>query len=264
MIEDTRFRTRRVGDLGAANRKPTAVKPDDRLEVATEIMRSKDFSQLPVMSSDSEVEGMITWKSIGERASTGSPCQFVRECMDGSVNVMSINSPLLDATKDVANGYVLVRGEDGVITGIVTASDFAVQFRQLAEPFLVIEEIEYHLRRLVDGKFCIGELRETVYEGRRRYIHGPDDLNLGAYCRLLEGSEHWKRLGLDTCQEVFLERLCAVRDIRNAVMPLRSQGSRTRIPAETVRFRRVASRLGDMRRQRRACSWDDTAEGISH
>ncbi len=188
-------------------------------------MRKKDFSQLPVMSNDREVDGVISWKSIGEGASTDSPCQFVHECMENPVREIGFNDPLLDATDDVATGYVLVRGEDDVIAGIVTASDFAVQFRQLAEPFLVIEEIEHHLRRLVAGKFCIGELRETVYKGRRRYIHGPDDLSLGAYCRLLEGSEHWKRLGLDTCcQEVFLERLCAVRDIRNAVMHFDPKG----------------------------------------
>ena len=70
---------------------------------------------------------------------------------------------LLDVTEDIANqGYVLVRGEDKVITGIVTASDFAVQFRRLAEPFLVIEEIERYLRRLVDGVFSADEITEAL------------------------------------------------------------------------------------------------------
>ena len=218
MIEDTRFRTRRVGDLDAANRKPTTVRPYDCLEVATKIMRKKDFSQLPVMSNDSEVEGVISWKSIGERASTGSPCRFVRECMENPVREIGFNDPLLDATDDVATGYVLVRGEDDVITGIVTASDFAVQFRKLAEPFLVIEEIEHHLRRLVDGKFSVCELRGVVHGRRRRFIYGPDDLSIDAYRRLLKRPENWERLNLDTCQEVFLERLDSVTDIRNDVM----------------------------------------------
>ena len=222
MIEDTRFRTRRVGDLDAANQKPTTVKSDDCLDVATKIMGQKDFSQLPVMSNDSEVEGVISWKSIGERASTGSPCRFVRECMENPVREIGFNDPLLDATKDVANGYVLVRGEDDVITGIVTASDFAFQFRQLAEPFLVIEEIEHHLRRLVAGKFRIKELRRAARDGKR--VRGPDDLSLGDYPRLLRGPEHWDRLNLNTCQGSFLEQLYSVRNIRNAVMHFNPKG----------------------------------------
>ena len=189
-----------------------------------ENMRSKDFSQLPVMSNDREVDGVITWKSIGERASTGSPCQFVRECMERPAIVVDIDSRLLDATDHIANGYVLVRGEDGVITGIVTASDFAVQFRQLAEPFLVIEEIERHLRRLVGKNFSTNELEESAPKWRKRYVSRPDDLLLGSYYQLLEPPEHWKRLSLDICKRFFLEQLNSATNIRNKVMHFNPRG----------------------------------------
>ena len=181
------------------------------------IMRSKDFSQLPVMRNESEVLGIITWKSIGERVSVSGSGQFVFEYMDPSVKEINISDSLLGATEDVANGYVLVRGEGGLITGIVTASDFAVQFRQLSEPFLVIEEIERHLRILVDGKFCVSELK-NVSGYRAKNVCGLDDLTLGAYCRLLEPPEHWERLDLDTCHKSFLERLESVNKTRNGVM----------------------------------------------
>ena len=170
--EGQRSPTRQIGELPAANRKPTTLRPDDRLEHAMWIMRSKDFSQLPVMLGDSQVKGMITWKSIGERASVSDSGQFVYEYMDLCVKEIHIDAPLLDATEDVANGYVLVRGVDGIVTGIVTASDFAVQFRQLAEPFLVIEEIEYHLRRLIDGKVSVREMKKAVHKGYRKMFAG--------------------------------------------------------------------------------------------
>ena len=217
MNKDQHSAIRRIGELPAANRKPTTVKPDDSLEYATEIMRSKDFSQLPVMSDDNSVEGMITWKTIGERTSIDTSCQFVHECMDRSVKEIDINAPLLDATEDIANGYVLIRGEGGVITGIVTASDFAVQFRQLAEPFLIIEEIERHLRSLVDGKFCVSELK-NVSGYWAKNVCSPDDLTLGAYCPLLESPDRWERLDLSTCQKSFLEQLQSVNKTRNGVM----------------------------------------------
>ena len=184
-------------------------------------MRRKDFSQLPVMRNERDVLGMITWKSIGERVSVSGSGQLVSECMDPCIKedrIININDPLLDATEKIANSYVLVRGEGGVITGIVTASDFAVQFGQLAEPFLVIEEIERHLRRLISGKFSDREMKKTVYKKYRKNVRGPDNLTLGAFSRLLEPSEHWDRLGLDTCHESFLERLESVRKIRNSVM----------------------------------------------
>ncbi len=224
MSESCRLPTRRIGDLDAAKRKPISVKPEDRLEVAMKIMRSRDFSQLPVMSNDREVRGVITWKSIGEGTAPGSPCEFVHECMERPARVIGIDAPLLDATDEIADGYVLVRGKDGMLAGIVTASDFAIQFRRLAEPFLIIEEIELHLRKLVDGKFCPDELRGVVHGRRSRLASGPDDLGLEEFCRLLELSENWKRLGLDICRTPFLKQLKHVKGIRNKIMHFNPEG----------------------------------------
>jgi len=50
-------------------------------------------------------------------------------------------------------GYVLVRDQrDRRITGIVTASDLSLQFQALAEPFLLLREIELHVRQLLGDK----------------------------------------------------------------------------------------------------------------
>ena len=57
--------TVRIGTLEAANRKPTSVKPDNPLKVATTLMQLSDFSQLPVMTGEYNVKGVISWKSIG-------------------------------------------------------------------------------------------------------------------------------------------------------------------------------------------------------
>ena len=204
--EDERVATRLIGELDAAKRKPIRVKPDDPLEVATTIMLLNDFSQLPVMPNKRDVKGMISWKSIGVRASLGAPCEFVRECMERPVKEIGIDAPLLDATEDVAKGYVLVRGEGDVITGIVTASDFADLFKRLAEPFLVIEEIELHLRRLIDAK-KLGIKRD-----------------LSTYCRLLKRPNMWARLGLPFDRDIFVDRLKSVTNIRHDVMHFNLKG----------------------------------------
>ncbi|WP_459162147.1 hypothetical protein ACQ5SK_08415 [Bradyrhizobium japonicum] len=58
----------------------------------------------------------------------------------------------------VTHQYVLVRSEDGRITGIITASDLSEQFQLLAEPFLLLGEIENLLRGLIADRFSTEDL----------------------------------------------------------------------------------------------------------
>jgi predicted transcriptional regulator len=59
--------TYRIGRLEAAKRRPVSVAPDASVERAVTIMLSKDFSQLPVMTSERCVKGVISWSTIGHR-----------------------------------------------------------------------------------------------------------------------------------------------------------------------------------------------------
>lgn len=211
--------TVRVGELVAANHRPISVHPDKPMSVATTLMHFNDYSQLPVMVNTRDVRGVISWKSIGSRLALGRKCQFVRECMDPAKEI-SIGAPLFDAIEDISEyGYILVRGDNREITGIVTSSDVAQQFMQLAGPFLVIGEIEGHLRRLVQSKFAESDFDKlrTRHEGLGD-ISGPDDLTLGDYCQLLQDSERWGRLGLEIDRATFVKHLDSVRSIRNDVM----------------------------------------------
>lgn len=97
---------------------------------------------------------------------------------------------LFDAIGIVAkHGYVLVRGEDRKITGIVTVTDLTDQLGQFAGPFLFLGEIEGHLRNLIHGKFTLDELREA--SKLERPVEGSSDLTFGEFCRLLENADNW-------------------------------------------------------------------------
>lgn len=63
----------------------------------------------------------------------------------------------------VEHQYVLVRAPDRRIGGIVKTTDLSLQFRQLAEPFLLLGEIENHIRRLIDGKYTLDEVRSAMH-----------------------------------------------------------------------------------------------------
>ena len=57
--------------------------------------------------------------------------------------------PFSAITTISSHDYVLVQAGDRSISGIVTANDFNVQFRILAEPFLLVGEIENGVRRML-------------------------------------------------------------------------------------------------------------------
>lgn len=215
--------THRIGMLEAANKRPVSVNPEDPLEKATTIMRIHDYSRLPVMIGEREVKGVISWQSIGRSLSLGQKCEYVRHCMDPAREI-SFNTPLFNVIGGIAeHGYVLVRGEDKVITGIVTSGDISNQFMQLAGPFLLIGEIEGHLRRLAHGKFTVEEMQNASPEGQGN-INGLADLTLGGYCRILQNPEHWGRLNLNIDRKEFVKHLESVRKIRNDIMHFNPDG----------------------------------------
>jgi CBS domain-containing protein len=218
--------TVRIGTLEAANRKPTSVKPDNPLKVATTLMQLSDFSQLPVMTGEYNVKGVISWKSIGTRFSSGRECELVRHCMDPVSREIGIDAPMFDAIEDISqHGYVLVRGLQNNITGIVTASDFAGQFSELAGPFLLIGEIEGYLRSIVHRKFTLGELQKASYGSESGPpIEGSADLTFGGYCRLMQSPNNWKKLRLTIDRGEFVKYMDEVREIRNAVMHFNPDG----------------------------------------
>ena len=214
--------TVRVDSLTAAHTTPVRVAPDDTIVKATTLMRLNDFSQLPVMTTEREVKGVISWRSIGKAHADGGNPEAVRACMEGA-RAIDTKTTLTEAASEVSkHDYVLVRGEDGVITGIVTAADLADQFRQFAHPFLLIGEIEHHLRNLVRGRFTVEEFAEAAEDGKK--VKGPDDLTFGAYCRLLERQESWDKLELKIDRKELIGRLERVRSIRNDVMHFSPDG----------------------------------------
>lgn len=210
--------TYRLARLEAANRPPLAVKPDSTLQHAVTQMMVNDYSQLPVMTGPRDVKGIISWKSIGMRLSLQRPCTTVRDCID-TAHVLRSDDSLFSALELIrSHDYVLVQANDKTICGIVTASDVNVQFLMLAEPFLLVGEIENGMRLLLHGKFTVKELESAKAPGDERAIEALADLSLGEYIRLIEPEDRWKRLRIGVDRAEFVSRLHKVREIRNDVM----------------------------------------------
>ena len=210
----------RVGRLLPPNSRPLSVSPDCTLNEAVTLMLRHNYSQLPVMTNERDVKGIVSWETIGPRlAIRGTPVQFVRECMKSHFEVLSTDLLFRVIGDIVENSYVLVRGEDRTITGILTTTDLSFQFQQLAEPFLLLGEIENHIRSLIDGKFTreeLGSIKDDADDDRT--IESVADLTLGEFIRLLGNPEYWTKSGLRVDRKVFTQELDRVRQIRNDVM----------------------------------------------
>ncbi|MGA2988258.1 MAG: CBS domain-containing protein [Terriglobia bacterium] len=205
--------TFRIGSLPAANKELTTVEQDDDLKKAITKMLLRDYSQLPIMHGERTVKGMISWKSIASRYAIGGECHKVQHCREDA-QVIDANGTLFDAIPTIVkHGYVLVRDQKAnKITGIVTASDLSLQFQQLAEPFLLLREIELHIRQLFQNKVTADDLESLPSSGDSApKPKSISDLSFGGYVRLPQRSEIWAKLSLNIDQASLTTHLEEVR-----------------------------------------------------
>ena len=167
-------------------------------------MLANDFSQLPVMNGR-EVKGIVSWSSIASRLGLGIAAVQARDVMDIHQEI-SADASLFEAIPIIVqHQYVLVRGKDKSIVGIVTASDLSLQFQQLTEPFLLIGEIENHIRKIMDQKYTNEELVSAIDRGDRtdKSIEMISDLTFGEYLRIIENPDRWEKFNLSIDRTIF-------------------------------------------------------------
>jgi predicted transcriptional regulator len=206
--------------LDSANSKPVSVTKNCSIEKAMTLMMTNDFSQLPVMNSDSSksVDGMISWNSIGWARAKGKTVNKVSDCYSKDVTILDYDSPILDSVNTIKDNEVVLVEHQGKITGLLTITDIAEEFFTLAEPFLYLGQIETSLRVLLDDKFTIEELKAVKFGDDEREINSVSDLNFSEYIQLLRTGDNWNRLKLPLDKDEFTKKLDEVREIRNEVM----------------------------------------------
>lgn len=214
---DQKDSTFRIGDLALARKTLVTVGEDDTLERAITLMLQREFSQLPIMQGDRKVKGVITWKSIAERVQIRGACRIVRDCRYDA-QVVDSKSRFFDVIPVIArHGYVLVRGEDRRILGIVTTGDLGAQLQETAEPFLLVREIELNLRQILNAKVNEEDLAQLNHNNGKA-LTCMADATLGDYVYLLENPTIWSRLDLKVDRKAFVNQIDRVRAIRNDLM----------------------------------------------
>ncbi|MDG9701905.1 CBS domain-containing protein [Streptomyces sp. DH37] len=222
-----------IGDIPAARRGVECVSPGDPLTRAMYLMQTKNYSQVPVLDGDSVLDGVVTWRSIALAHATGTDLVLANAVEHDPPVAQTYHEffSLLPTIRE--HGYVLVRENDGTVTGIVTAADITERFDDTARPFFLVGEIEYRLRKCLGAK--LGE--EAVKAVQTREKTGRiTDLMFGDYVKLLDGDQrnkqghrkeaacaaadgNWAALGwagvVDRVE--FVRQLDRVRGIRNKI-----------------------------------------------
>jgi len=216
----------KISLLQAANKEPVMIRRDAELKEAVTLMMMHNFSQLPVIGGPRNLVGVITWETIGYGITNGSESNKVADFISTDTTILDYETPLLDAiTTVIQKEFAIVQKSDRSISGIVTLADISEQFILLTEPFLLLEQIENHIRQILDGKFLLEELQEFGKTGEfQRDIEYIDDLNFGDYIRLIEKPENWERLKLSIERKHFVKQLNEIRIIRNDIMHFDPEG----------------------------------------
>src|SRR5262249_54477375 len=81
--------TPRLDWLPAARHVPLTVSREDSLRHAETQMLLNDYSQLPVMTGNRTVHGLISWKSIGRAHVVRTAGPRVADCMDADIRILA-------------------------------------------------------------------------------------------------------------------------------------------------------------------------------
>jgi CBS domain-containing protein len=211
-----------LGTLESARGGVVAVAPTASLREATTLMLLNDYSQLAVMAGRHTLRGAVTWQSIAQARHLKPDASLA----DATINArdVSYRTDLLDVLADIQKrGFVFVRDESNAVAGIVTAADVAGRYGTMANPFILIGDLDRLLRRVITRAVPISDVvARCDPQGER--IREYDDMTMGDYQQLLENPEIWGRLGWDLDRKAFVERLSVIRKVRNDVMHFNPDG----------------------------------------
>jgi predicted transcriptional regulator len=210
----------RIKLIPAANREPSSVKKEAALAEATTLMRMHSYSQLPVISGPRLVYGYVSWETIGNAMANGESSDRVLPYVSKDITILEYETPLLSAIKAVIEKeFAVVQKVDKTISGIVTLADISQQFMSIAEPFLLLEEIENHIRQILHNKLLVVDIVKHCFpDGPAREITHIDDLTFGEYVRIFENPKLWDEIELNVDKTHFVKQLDKVRNIRNDIM----------------------------------------------
>ncbi|MEX2238597.1 MAG: CBS domain-containing protein [Dehalococcoidia bacterium] len=189
-----------VGNLKAAERKPDEINPEATVAEALTRMDILNTPVLVVTTTPTSVKGTISYRAVARAQLHGTPTK-VADCLDETTPQVTAGTPLFQVIESFAkHEAVIVIGVNRQVAGMVTPVDVANEFSSIAGPFLLIGEIEEHLRALLKS-IDLATALTVAPSTDTRQASNLSDLTIGEMERILERPEHWNSVGTDSTSE---------------------------------------------------------------
>ncbi len=208
----------------AAPRGVISIKTPDEVSKAKAELIKHNISQLVVFSETNALVGIISWASIGKITPTP---EIVSECVvDISDVKLSLDADFRDAIKIVKEyGAVVVVDELDKLVGLITGSDIAEQYQILAEPFVLLGDIEESLRLILLSQSSEAKIIEFVMKDSKydRKVENIKRLTFWDLIYFLQNKEHWAEINCfrDISRKDFCGFLQDANTTRNEIFHFR-------------------------------------------
>lgn len=154
----------------------------------------------------------------------GINSDMVKDYVVHDVATLSPDTPLIQAVEIVRkHDFAVVLAKDKSLYGIVTVSDVTNQYIEETEPFVLLSEIENHLRNLLRDKILEEDLKALCCrEGHE--VASIDQMSFGDYVTVFGNERQWGELNIAADRKTFINQLEDIRNLRNNVMHFRPTG----------------------------------------
>lgn len=237
-----------------------SVDADESLLTALEKMFENDYTQLGI-EREGEIIGIVSYRSIARVIKIMRKLEVEKNIHQRSVTIAIEDvEPVVDPNDELIvlfdllaeNPYVLVDDPNENVLQILTDYDLLHHLRDVIEPFLMIEDIERSIRRVMRDAFpdnLTDELEAFFDDQENRTPNGITDCGFGHYRDFIP--RHWDRFqGYFEEDGDFIYRLIdEVRRVRNQLFHFKSDDQTQNVDYELLTFahgyfqRRISTRL---------------------
>lgn len=156
-----------------------SVQPDTPVREALDLMQAKGFSQLPVMEGD-QVLGIFSHRSFANRVTTLGRVDLGRAEVDDFIEDLEFVRVTDELERMFQyldrDGAVLVGDPDRLIA-VATPTDLIDYLYRLTHPFVLVQEIELVLRRLLSATVSPENLAQYIRKAvASNYRDREDDI----------------------------------------------------------------------------------------
>jgi predicted transcriptional regulator len=198
----------RINRIIPENQSVLKVRPDCRVRDAIALMQAHGYSQVPVVENG-EVLGVFSFRSFAKGAASATLDEWIKQKIapgDLAVDEFLEQFEFARVTEEMSHVFDAMDRDNGILigtperlVGILTPMDFLRYFYEVANPFVMVSEIELALRALIRlalgpenivaaAKRCLS----STYGGEDKVPTSLENMTFDNYHSLISYGENWK------------------------------------------------------------------------